>query len=114
MTTQNTETPPETTNKTLAASGVGLDRASCSVGCLSCQHCGPKLRQATSPIGEVFQIIRCDHPDWEDEDTTMREIDSEFGGECSEFELNANLPDSHCQQGGIRIGTEGHDPTCPS
>lgn len=24
-----------------------------------------------------------------------------------------NFPESHCQTCGIRIGSEGHDPTCP-
>lgn len=62
--------------------------SACAAGCLSCKHCGSKLRKATSPRGEEFQIIRCDHPDWENEETTMREIDSEFGEECSSYEQN--------------------------
>ena len=45
--------------------------------CHDCRHCGPQL-----PDDE----IRCDHPDWDDEDTDQREITPQFGEMCGDFE----------------------------
>ena len=51
--------------------------------CTNCTHCGPRISG---------NMIRCDHPEWGDEDTEMREIDMTFGGWCADYSrVNAEV-----------------------
>lgn len=50
--------------------------------CRTCIHCGSDAR--THPVSGVT-LIRCNHPDWGDEDTEMRELDPTFGEMCEDY-----------------------------
>ncbi len=50
--------------------------------CRTCIHCGPDAR--THPVSGVT-LIRCNHADWEDEETDMRELDPTFGEMCEDY-----------------------------
>jgi hypothetical protein len=50
--------------------------------CRNCTHCGSSVGvHGTSGV----TLIRCNHPDWGDEDTEMREIDPTFGQMCADY-----------------------------
>jgi hypothetical protein len=50
--------------------------------CRNCTHCSPSVGvHGKSGI----TLIRCNHPDWGDEDTEMREIDPTFGEMCADY-----------------------------
>lgn len=55
--------------------------------CRNCTHCGPDVKP--HPISGVM-LIRCDHPDWDDEETEMREIDPTFGEMCADHSMLNN------------------------
>ncbi len=44
--------------------------------CRNCTHCGPNVSD---------YLIRCNHPDWGDEETEMRELDPTFGEMCADY-----------------------------
>lgn len=50
--------------------------------CRNCTHCGPSVG-ARGKSG--IMLIRCNHPDWGDEETNMREIDPTFGEMCEDY-----------------------------
>ena len=59
--------------------------------CRNCTHCGPSVGvHGKSGI----TVIRCNHPDWGDEDTEMREIDPTFGEMCADYsQENSDYPE---------------------
>lgn len=60
----------------------GTGRRENMPNCRNCTHCGPD--SGTTPI-KATVLIRCNHPDWGDEETEMREIDPAFGEECADY-----------------------------
>jgi len=50
--------------------------------CRNCIHCGPDAGK--TPI-KGTPLIRCNHPDWGDEETEMRELDPTFGEMCADY-----------------------------